>query len=69
VKAFSAHQTARIEAARAEGRALHCPACGAELDTREIAPSEAVSYVRRRLVVACPVCHRHGALDRTRDQR
>lgn len=69
MKAFSAHETAQLEAARAEGRKLRCPACGAELDTREIAPSEAVSYVRRRVVVACPACHRHGALDRTRGPR
>lgn len=69
MKAFSAQETARLEAARTEGRPLHCPACGAPLDTREIAPSEAVSYVRRRLVVACPACHRHGALDRARGER
>ena len=69
VKAYTAQETAALEARRAAGRPLRCPACETELDAREIAPSEAVSYVRRRLVVVCPACHRHGALDRGRGER
>ena len=44
--------------------ALTCPLCEVSLDVRPIPKRTDVSYVRDRVLVACPVCHRTSVLDR-----
>jgi hypothetical protein len=44
---------------------LYCPRCGLALDRRPVQPRSDVSYVRRRVWVACPSCHRSTVLDRS----
>ena len=43
---------------------LVCPRCGSPLDRRPIPPRPDVSYVRTRLWVVCPGCHRSAVVDR-----
>lgn len=47
-----------------EGVALVCPSCDVALDARPVPPRSDVSYVRDRLWVTCPSCHRSVVLDR-----
>lgn len=61
--AFSSAEISRLEAAQHAHERLLCPRCTTPLDARPVLPGEAVSYVRRRIVVACPRCRGHGALD------
>lgn len=42
-----------------------CPRCGIPLDRRPILPRGDVSYVRHRVWVGCPSCHRNAVLDRS----
>lgn len=55
------------EAARERG-VLDCPRCGVPLDRRSIPPRRDVSYVRDRLWLVCPGCHRTAVVD-LREQR
>lgn len=43
---------------------LACPRCHVPLDRREVLPRTDVSYVRDRVWVTCPSCHRSAVLDR-----
>ncbi|MBM4182991.1 MAG: hypothetical protein FJ207_02065 [Gemmatimonadetes bacterium] len=62
--AFTPDQLAELaRRARHEGR-LQCPVCDAVLDQRAIPPRPDVSYVRDRIWLVCPACHRSGVLDR-----
>jgi hypothetical protein len=53
-----------IEDAQRRGEPLLCPSCAVALDSRPVPTPSPVAYVRRRLVVACPKCHGHLAIDR-----
>ena len=46
------------------GEAAMCPRCAVPLDRRAVTPRRDVSYVRDRLWLTCPVCHRTIVLDR-----
>ena len=46
------------------GGAVRCPACGSALDQRPVPPRTDVSYVRDRVWLVCPSCHRNGVIDR-----
>lgn len=61
--AFTSAEVVGLEAAQGAGRPLLCPRCATPLDARPVHPPETVSYVRSRLVVVCPGCRGHGALD------
>lgn len=61
--AFSPRENALLEEAHRRRAPLRCPVCASPLDISPVRPDEAVSYVRRRLVVVCPGCGRHGAID------
>lgn len=54
----------RLESALAAESDLACPRCGAKLDRRSVPPRRDVSYVRDRLWLVCPGCHRTVVLDR-----
>ena len=41
----------------------HCPACDAVLTVTNVERDPRVSYVRRRVWVVCPSCHRSAAVD------
>ena len=61
---FDAEEEAELaRAVRDEGSAA-CPRCGGPLDEWPIPPRTDVSYVRDRLWLVCPTCHRTAVLDR-----
>jgi len=43
---------------------LECPRCTIPLDQRRVPPRSDVSYVRDRVWVMCPSCHRTIVLDK-----
>lgn len=45
------------------GGVLDCPRCAVPLDRRSIPPRRDVSYVRDRLWLVCPACHRTAVVD------
>ena len=61
---FSDDDHAALRDAFLDGRPLECPAGHGPLDRRPVPPRRDVSYVRERLWVSCPVCHRSAVLDR-----
>ena len=61
---FTRDQLAKLGEAVRAGRPPSCPACGAKLDQRSVPPREDVSYVRDRVWLVCPSCHRSTVLDR-----
>lgn len=63
---YSAQERRRLADALARGEAPTCPACGAALARREIAPKRDVPYVRRRVWLICPACKRSAAVDAAR---
>ena len=46
------------------GRSPSCPECAAPLDERAVPPRGDVSYVRDRILLVCPSCHRTAVIDR-----
>lgn len=54
----------RLGATMATGSPLACPRCGVALDRRMVPPRSDVSYVRDRIWLVCPRCHRSVVLDR-----
>lgn len=60
---YGAAERRALEAAVARGEPLACPACGAALARREVPPRPEVPYVRRRVWLICPSCHRSAAVD------
>jgi hypothetical protein len=61
---FDDVQRRALHAAFMDGAPLLCPVCETPLDRREVPPRTDVSYVRDRLWVSCPACHRTAVLDR-----
>jgi endogenous inhibitor of DNA gyrase (YacG/DUF329 family) len=61
---FDTAEIGGLEDALRTGRALRCPRCMTPLDRRTIPPRPDVSYVRDRIWLACPRCHRAVVLDR-----
>jgi hypothetical protein len=64
---YSDEEVHRLGAARAAGRPLVCPRCDVALDRRAVPPRSDVSYVRDRLWLVCPRCHRTVVLDSRED--
>lgn len=62
--AFTEWERRALGAALRSGEGLECPRCGTGLDRREVPPRPDVSYVRHRVWVTCPSCHRSAVLDR-----
>ncbi|MFQ5537199.1 MAG: hypothetical protein ACE5GJ_07070 [Gemmatimonadota bacterium] len=61
---FSHAQIHDLEEVLAAGGVLRCPECGVVMDRRSVPPRSEVSYVRDRLWLVCPRCHRSAVLDR-----
>ena len=61
---FSPEEERRLAQALREGAVPDCPRCGAALDEWPIPPRSDVSYVRDRIWLVCPACHRTAVLDR-----
>jgi hypothetical protein len=61
--AFTVEERRRIAEAAAGPGPIRCPVCGIELSVNDVPPSRQVSYVRHRLWVICPGCHRSAAVD------
>jgi uncharacterized protein with PIN domain len=71
VKAGSYDAAARrlLENLLRDGAPLRCPSCDVELASQRVEPARAVAYVRRRVLVICPSCHRSAGLDVKRTPR
>lgn len=67
-ESFTEQEGHALSRALDAGEALACPRCRVPLDRRAVPPRRDVSYVRDRLWLVCPVCHRTIVLDR-RDTR
>jgi hypothetical protein len=63
-EAFSQDQLADLGRRVRRGEHPPCPACGATLDEQSVPPRTDVSYVRDRIWLVCPACHRNGVIDR-----
>ncbi len=61
---FNAEQTAGLARTFWAGKPPHCPECGTRLDERSVPPRADVSYVRNRVWLVCPACHRTAVIDR-----
>lgn len=62
--AFSHDECHALARAVDEGLVPSCPRCAVPLDRRDVPPRPDVSYVRDRVWVICPSCHRTAVLDR-----
>lgn len=62
--AFSHDEIHELGLALEGQEALVCPRCAVPLDRRAVPPRRDVSYVRDRVWVVCPTCHRTAVLDR-----
>ena len=62
--AYTHEETHALGVAMGEGRPLECPRCAVPLDRRPVPPRRDVSYVRDRLWLVCPTCHRSAVLAR-----
>jgi hypothetical protein len=63
---YSREQERRLAAALTEGERPPCPLCGTALERREVPPSTAVAYVRRRDLYVCGGCGASLVVDRPR---
>jgi len=61
---FTSDEERRIARDIGDGSEPVCPRCGTSLDEWSVAPRPDVSYVRSRLWLVCPSCHRSLVLDR-----
>lgn len=68
MSSFTAEERSEIEAAVRRGDSPACPACGGELDRRDVS-ADGVAYVRRRTWLLCRSCRRSGAVDIGRSLR
>lgn len=62
---FTDEEVRAIAIALGAGEPLTCPACRVPLDERAVPPRSDVPYVRNRLWLVCPTCHRTTVLDHT----
>jgi len=62
--AFTPEQLAQLAPVVRRGEPARCPACGSAVDQRPVPPRADVSYVRDRVWLVCPACHRTGVIDR-----
>lgn len=60
---YTAAQRRELARALEDDAPLTCPVCGATLARREVSPSPALAYVRRRVLLICPSCKRSAAID------
>lgn len=61
---FSHEAVRRLGEAVRAGDAVSCPECATPLDSRRVPPRPDVSYVRDRVWLVCPSCHRTAVVDR-----
>ena len=63
-QSFTPEEVALLERTVGTDLPTQCPACGARLDQRAVPPRADVGYVRDRIWLVCPGCHRTAVLDR-----
>jgi hypothetical protein len=61
--AFTAAERRDLEHALRHDQPLACPYCRTALVVRPVEASPEVAYVRHRVWVMCPACHRTAGLD------
>ena len=62
--AFTRDQLAALAVVVWKGGQPVCPVCAVALDEQAVPPRTDVSYVRDRVWLVCPSCHRTAVLDR-----
>ena len=62
--AFNRDQLATLAVDVRKGELPECPVCAVALDEQAVPPRADVSYVRDRVWLVCPSCHRTAVLDR-----
>ncbi len=62
--AFTHDQLATLAEVVRKGGHPVCPECAVALDEQAVPPRSDVSYVRDRVWLVCPSCHRTGVIDR-----
>jgi len=61
---FTHPQVKELGRAVRRGVQATCPVCSIPLDEQSVPPREDVSYVRDRVWLVCPSCHRSAVVDR-----
>jgi hypothetical protein len=62
--AFTRDQLTTLAEVVRKGGHPACPACAVPLDEQAVPPRADVAYVRDRVWLVCPSCHRTAVLDR-----
>jgi uncharacterized protein with PIN domain len=62
-RGWTAAQRKALATALATGAETRCPECGATLACTPVPPPPEVAYVRSRVLLVCPDCHRSASLD------
>jgi hypothetical protein len=63
-RSFTDEEAKELARAFMAGASLLCPRCAVPMDARAVPPRRDVSYVRDRVWLVCPRCHRTAVLDR-----
>jgi len=63
-ESFTHREVQDLARAVRAGAAPVCPVCAVLLDETAVPPREDVSYVRDRVWLVCPTCHRTAVVDR-----
>lgn len=63
-ESFTDAEIRALSQAYLDAAELRCPRCSVALDRRPVPPRPDISYVRDRLWLVCPSCHRTAVLDR-----
>jgi hypothetical protein len=63
-EAYTHQQVHELEQVVRAGQVAACPECAVPLDERAVPPRQDVSYVRDRVWLVCPSCHRSAVVDR-----
>ena len=61
---FSPSQVHELGRAVRTGERPRCPVCSVMVDETAVPPREDVSYVRDRVWLVCPSCHRTAVVDK-----
>jgi hypothetical protein len=64
---FDSAQRRILRLALQRGEDPPCPACGAPLALHPVETPPEVAYVRKRILLVCPRCHRSGAFENLTD--
>lgn len=61
---FTSDQARALARDARVGLLPNCPECHVPMDQQDVPPRTDVAYVRDRILLVCPECHRNHVLDR-----